>query len=141
MIEEVNREDDNINAINIEESSSTSVQNRSTATSTHKRKKRADCNNVEDVLLTSFQQMFDKSIDQLKVIADTLVKSHEDRSDISNKLKDMGISVEDQLDVFGIIVHKPHYLTMFRSTHDPVREMFTRRLLSQLRGGSSSLDD
>ncbi|KAH7529081.1 hypothetical protein FEM48_Zijuj05G0146300 [Ziziphus jujuba var. spinosa] len=77
-------------------------------------------------------------VDSDEVIADTLVKGHEDRSDISNELKDMGLSVEDQLDVFGIIVQKPHYLTMFMSSHDPVREMFVRRLLSQLMEGSSS---
>ncbi|KAH7521296.1 hypothetical protein FEM48_Zijuj07G0017900 [Ziziphus jujuba var. spinosa] len=64
--------------------------------------------------------MFDKSIDQLKVIANTLLKGHENRSNISNELKDMGLSIEDQSDVFGVIVQKPHYLTMFRSTHGPV---------------------
>ncbi|KAH7537546.1 hypothetical protein FEM48_Zijuj03G0104500 [Ziziphus jujuba var. spinosa] len=117
------------------------MQNRSTTTSTHKRENKADYNNTKDVLLASFQHMFDKFIDQLKVIADILVKGHEDRSEISNELKDMGLSVEDHLDVFGVIVQKPHCLTMFRSTHGLVREMFVRRLLSQLREGSSSLND
>ncbi|KAH7515938.1 hypothetical protein FEM48_Zijuj10G0081400 [Ziziphus jujuba var. spinosa] len=57
--------------------------------------KKASSSNAEDVLLTPFQEIFDKSIDQLKVIADTLMQGHEDRYDISNELKDMGLFLED----------------------------------------------
>lgn len=54
-------------------------------------------------------------------------------SDISNELKTMGLSAEDQLDILAFLIKEHHMLAALRSTKSAIREIFVMRLLRQLR--------
>ncbi|XP_015893075.2 uncharacterized protein LOC107427220 [Ziziphus jujuba] len=138
MAKELDREEENMkeNMNDGDESSPVSVhnQNRSTATSSHTKKRNRSADNIDDIAMASFQQMFEKSIEHLSVITEKLVKGNEDRSDISAELSTMGLSEDDHLDVFQTIIDKPQYVSTFKSLKGDLKERFVKKLLKQIRG-------
>lgn len=135
MAKELDQEEENMNNIDVDESSPISIhnQNRSTATSSHTKKRNRSADNIDDIAMASFQQMFEKSIEHLSMMTEKLVKGNEDRSDISIELSTMGLSEDDHLDVFQIIIGKPQYVSTFKSLQGDLKEKFVMKLLKQIR--------
>ncbi|KAL5747144.1 hypothetical protein ACOSQ2_024441 [Xanthoceras sorbifolium] len=111
MIEDIgNDEGDDVN----EDASPISINKESNySRSTQGKRKRSSS---DDSALVSFlKELVEVSAKKMDIIAEAFRKGNEDRSDIANKLKDMGLSPFEQIRTLKFILEKPQNISLFMS--------------------------
>ncbi|KAL6218939.1 hypothetical protein ACLB2K_012146 [Fragaria x ananassa] len=123
-------DDQSINDINSEQMvndvSHVSLNQDSTQTEGSRKMKRVD---ETDKLVVALEKVFEESGKRMQMITEAILKGNEDRSDIAKELKNMRLSVDDQIVALGIILERPQNISIFKSLDDDVRRVYVQYLL------------
>ncbi|KAM5577185.1 hypothetical protein ABKV19_007834 [Rosa sericea] len=98
-----------------------------------KKRKRND----EDKIMLALDKLFEESGKRMQLVTYAIVKDNEDRYDIAKELKNMGLSVLDQIEALKIILDKPQNISVFMSLDDEVRKVYVENLLAGNARGST----
>ncbi|KAL6208655.1 hypothetical protein ACLB2K_019602 [Fragaria x ananassa] len=123
-------DEQSINDINpenvVNDVSLVSLNQESSQTEGNRKRKRVD---ETDKIVVALEKVFEESGKRMQMITDAILKSNEDRSDIVKELKNMGLSVDDQIAALRIILERPQNISIFKSLDDDVRRVYVQNLL------------
>ncbi|KAL6218533.1 hypothetical protein ACLB2K_011743 [Fragaria x ananassa] len=123
-------ESQSMNDINSEQMvndvSPVSLNQESSQTEGSRKRKRVD---ETDKLVGALEKVFEESGKRMQMVTEAILKGNEDRSDIAKELKNMGLSVDDQIVALGIILERPQNISIFKSLDDDVRRVYVQNLL------------
>ena len=81
------------------------------------------------MIVVSLEKVFEELGKRMQMVTEAILKGNEDRSDIAKELKNMGLSVDDQIAALGIILERPQNISIFKSLDDDVRRVYVQNLL------------
>ncbi|KAL6202482.1 hypothetical protein ACLB2K_026190 [Fragaria x ananassa] len=115
-------DEQSINDINpeqvVNDVSPVSLNQESSQTEGSRKRKRV---HETDKLVVALEKVFEESRKRMQMVTEAILKSNEDCSDIAKELKNMGLSVDDQIAALGIILERPQNISIFKSLDDDVR--------------------
>ncbi|KAL6227996.1 hypothetical protein ACLB2K_001950 [Fragaria x ananassa] len=91
-----------------------------------RKRKRVD---ETDKIVVALEKLFEESGKRMQMVTEAILKGNEDRSDIAKELKNMGLSVDDQIATLRIILERPQNISIFKSLDDEVKTVFVQNLL------------
>ena len=63
------------------------------------------------------------------MVTEATLKGNEECSNIAKELKNMRLSVDDQIAALGIFLERPQNISIFKSLDDDVRRVYVQNLL------------
>ncbi|KAL6196174.1 hypothetical protein ACLB2K_031789 [Fragaria x ananassa] len=85
--------------------------------------------NETDKIVVALEKVFEESGKMMQMVTEAILKGNEDCSDIAKELKNMRLSVDDQIAALGIILEKLQNISIFKSLDDDVRRVYVQNLL------------
>ncbi|KAL6209536.1 hypothetical protein ACLB2K_020476 [Fragaria x ananassa] len=107
-------DEQSINDINLEQVvndvSYVSLNQESSQTKSSRKRKRVD---ETDKLVVALEKVFEESGKRMQMVTEAILKGNEDRS--AKELKNMRLSVDDQIAALGIILERDHRTSLYSS--------------------------
>ncbi|CAL2228980.1 unnamed protein product [Prunus armeniaca] len=141
MMEEQSHNEVNPSDIAAENESSMSQGGNHSENSERKRKRGTEnSSDGIDKIVLALEKLFAESGKRMQMVTKAIMKGNKDHSDIAKMLKDISLSLMDQIDALTLILEKPQIVVRFQSLDDDSKKcLFKNCLMTMLEDDGASM--